>query len=63
MRRIPLARAALAATLLAAALAATLLGACGGSSSETPWPVPPKGLLPLPPSERTATPMADAGPP
>lgn len=44
------------ALLLAAATAASAVSACGGSSSETPWPVEPEALQQGPSQERALPP-------
>lgn len=57
-------RHALAVSSVLLAALAILAIACGGSSSETPWPVEPPPAVMAPPSELAPTPIViddDAG--
>jgi hypothetical protein len=55
------------ALILCVCLFGAALVACGGSSSETPWPAEPENAVLGPAGESSATPvidtLADAGPP
>jgi hypothetical protein len=55
------------ALILCVCLSGAALAACGGSSSETPWPAEPENAALGPAGESSAAPMVDtlpdAGPP